>query len=73
MRSIRFASIVSLLLVVGLAGFVVGCGSGSQGTPETVPDGKGRQELQRKAQREARKELSTSKAGTGRGPRQGGR
>jgi hypothetical protein len=63
MQLAQFTRAVWLFLVLCLAGFVVGCGSGAQdSSPEATPDGKSRQELQRKAQKEAKKAIGTGKA-----------
>ena len=63
-----------LFLVLGFAGFVIGCGPGAQdSSSEAAPDAKTRLELQRKAQQEARKGIGTGKASAGRKARPGGR
>jgi hypothetical protein len=71
MQLAQFVRIWGLYVVLGLAGLVVGCGSGAKdSSSETAPDAKGRQELQRKAQQEARKGIGTGKASTKKVPRQ---
>jgi hypothetical protein len=73
MQLAQFVRMSGLLLVLGLAGFPAGCGSGAQDSSSgPAPDAKGRQELQRKAQQEARKGLGAGKANTGRIPKPGG-
>jgi hypothetical protein len=63
MQLARFVSMLGSILILCLAGFVVGCGSGDQvSSPGATPDAKGRQELQRKAQYEAKKAIANGKA-----------
>jgi hypothetical protein len=65
MQIAQFVRMWGLNVVLGFAGLVVGCGSGAQvSSSGTAPDAKGRQELQRKAQQEARKGIGTGKAST---------
>jgi hypothetical protein len=65
MQLAQFDRLMGLVLALGLAGFMVGCGSGARdSSPEGAPDAKSRQELQRKAQRESRKGIGAGQAST---------
>ncbi len=63
MQLAQFVRTLGPILVVGLAGFVVGCGSGSQNSlPEGAPDAQTRKEMKRKEIQEEKK----ANVGTGR-------
>ena len=63
MQLAKFVRTLGPILVVGLAGLVVGCGSGAQNSfPEGAPDAQTRKDYQKQARLEAKKGIGTGRA-----------